>query len=89
MTLKHTYIIILISLLLPSIASGQRLASPELTVKEPTFADMSSASVSWNPVANATEYIPADPSEETNPTAAARVAPNFFAAKAPMMIGRK
>ena len=57
MILRHTYIIILISLLLPSIASGQRLASPELTVKEPTFADMSSASVSWNPVANATEYI--------------------------------
>ena len=57
MILRHTYIIIIISLLLPSIASGQRLASPELTVKEPTFADMSSASVSWNPVANATEYI--------------------------------
>lgn len=57
MILKHTYIIILISLLLPSIASGRRLASPELTVKEPTFAEMSSSSVSWNPVANATEYI--------------------------------
>ena len=54
---KYIYFLTILSLLLPSIASGQRLASPELTVKEPSFAEMSSASVSWNPVANATEYV--------------------------------
>ena len=57
MRVKYILPLLIISLLLPSVALAQKLDSPQLIVKEPTFAEMSSASVSWIPVDNASEYL--------------------------------
>ena len=57
MRVKFIFPLLIISLVLPSVALAQKLDSPQLIVKEPTFAEMSSASVSWIPVDNASEYL--------------------------------
>ena len=56
MIMRVVYSIILMFTAIVSASAQQRLASPQLTVKEPTFARMSDAKVSWAPVEGADSY---------------------------------
>ena len=49
-------IVTLAGLFMTHMLFAERLQSPELSVKEPSFAQMSAASVTWKPVQNATGY---------------------------------
>lgn len=54
--MKLVYSIILMVTVFASASAQQRLASPQLTIKEPTFVRMSNAMVSWAPVEGADSY---------------------------------
>lgn len=56
MIMRHIYTIILLLTAFLSASAQQRLASPQLTVKEPTFVKMSDAKVTWTPVEGADSY---------------------------------
>ena len=56
MIMRHIYTIILLLTAFLSASAQQRLASPQLTVKEPTFVKMSDAKVAWTPVEGADSY---------------------------------
>lgn len=56
MIMRLIYTIILMLTAFVSASAQQRLASPQLTVKEPTFVRMSDAKVSWAPVEGADTY---------------------------------
>lgn len=56
MIMRLVYSIILMLTAIVSASAQQRLASPQLTVKEPTFVRMSDAKVSWAPVEGADSY---------------------------------
>lgn len=59
MSMKSVYTLIIIMLaylFTTDTLYAERLESPKLKVKEPSFAEMSSASVTWLPVPNATGY---------------------------------
>lgn len=56
MMMRLVYSIILMVTVFVSASAQQRLASPQLTIKEPTFVRMSDAKVSWAPVEGADSY---------------------------------
>ena len=56
MRLNYILSLFVVSLVLPVIASAQKLDPPVLVVKEPTFARMSEAKVTWAPVEGADSY---------------------------------
>lgn len=56
MIMRYAYSIILMLAAFLSASAQQRLASPQLTIKEPTFVRMSDAKVSWAPVEGADSY---------------------------------
>ena len=56
MRLNHILSLFVVSLVLPVIASAQKLDPPVLVVKEPTFVRMSEAKVTWAPVEGADSY---------------------------------
>ena len=56
MIMRLVYSIILMVTVFVSASAQQRLASPQLTIKEPTFVRMSDAKVSWAPVEGADSY---------------------------------
>lgn len=57
MIMRHIYAIILTLTSFVTASAQQRLDSPQLTVKEPTFVKMSDAKVSWAPVDGADSYF--------------------------------
>lgn len=56
MRLNYILSLFVVSLVLPVIASAQKLDPPVLVVKEPTFVRMSEAKVTWAPVEGADSY---------------------------------
>lgn len=56
MIMRHIYTMILLLTAFLSASAQHRLASPQLTVKEPTFVKMSDATVTWTPVEGADSY---------------------------------
>ena len=56
MIMRHIYTIILLLTAFLSASAQHWLASPQLTVKEPTFVKMSDAKVTWTPVEGADSY---------------------------------
>ena len=66
MIMRHIYTIILLLTAFVSASAQQRLASPQLTVKEPTFVKMSDAKVTWTPVEGADSYSVRLDGEEIN-----------------------
>ena len=66
MIMRYAYsIILMLAAFLPASAQ-QRLASPQLTIKEPTFVRMSDAKVSWSVVEGADNYSVRLDGEEIN-----------------------
>ena len=57
MIMRLIYTIFLMLTAFVTASAQQRLASPQLTVKEPTFVKMSDAKVSWAPVEGADSYF--------------------------------
>lgn len=66
MIMRYAYSIILMLAAFLSASAQQRLASPQLTVKEPTFVRMSDAKVSWSVVEGADSYSVRLDGEEIN-----------------------
>lgn len=66
MIMRYSYSIILMLAAFLSASAQQRLASPQLTIKEPTFVRMSDAKVSWSVVEGADSYSVRLDGEEIN-----------------------
>ena len=66
MIMRRVYSIILILAAFLPASAQQRLPSPQLTVKEPTFVSMSDANVSWSVVEGADNYSVRLDGEEIN-----------------------
>ena len=66
MIMRYAYSIILMLAAFLSASAQQRLASPQLTIKEPTFVRMSDAKVSWSVVEGADSYSVRLDGEEIN-----------------------
>ena len=66
MIMRYAYSIILMLAAFLSASAQQRLASPQFTIKEPTFVRMSDAKVSWSVVEGADSYSVRLDGEEIN-----------------------